>query len=212
MDNPIYIPSGALARLGRLLTAVCRAAAVLGGVALSLLALMSVVSIVGRWLGGLEWVMAQPALAWLGAVPGDYELVEMGAAVAVFCFFPYCHLVNGHVTVDVFVMRAGPRLKAGLQLFANLLFLLAAAVLTWRQWHGMLDKLEYGETSMLLRLPLWWGYAVGVAAFALLTLTCLYQIALACGVLARQRAPRRDHARPTRRDGAHQRTIGESRS
>ncbi|WP_106476902.1 TRAP transporter small permease [Phytohalomonas tamaricis] len=212
MDDALYTPHGVLAHLGRLLNGLCRAMAILGGVVLSLMALMSVISIVGRWLGGLEWVMTQPALAWIGAVPGDYELVEMGAAIAVFCFFPYCHLTNGHVTVDVFVMRSGPRLKAALHMLANLLFFITAAVLTWRLWHGMLDKLEYGETSMLLRLPLWWGYSVGVAAFALLTLTCLFQIALACGALVRQRTPRRDQTRLPHRDAAQHQPIGEPRS
>jgi hypothetical protein len=51
-----------------------RAMAWLGAVVLSLIALMSVVSIIGRALSGFG----------LGPVPGDFELVEAGTALAVF--------------------------------------------------------------------------------------------------------------------------------
>jgi hypothetical protein len=50
-----------------------------GAFVLVLLAAMSVVSIAGRALSGLG----------LGPVPGDFELVEAGTALAVFCFLPW---------------------------------------------------------------------------------------------------------------------------
>ncbi len=49
-----------------------------GSLVLVLIALMSVASIVGRALAGFG----------LGPVPGDFELVEVGTALAVFCFLP----------------------------------------------------------------------------------------------------------------------------
>ena len=54
------------------------------GASCSHIALMSVASIVGRALSGLG--------LGLGPVPGDFELVEAGTALAVFCFLPWCHL------------------------------------------------------------------------------------------------------------------------
>ena len=62
-----------------------------GALVLAALAIMTVVSIVGRAL----------SFTGLGPVPGDFELVEAGTALAVFCFMPWCHLKSGHAAVDM---------------------------------------------------------------------------------------------------------------
>jgi TRAP-type C4-dicarboxylate transport system permease small subunit len=88
----------------------------------------------------------------------------------VFAFLPWCQLRRGHVTVDVFVAWAGPRSRAALSLVSNLLLTAVAAVVAWRLWAGMLDKLSYDETTFILQLPAWYGYAgalVGAVMFPL---------------------------------------------
>jgi TRAP-type C4-dicarboxylate transport system permease small subunit len=62
-----------------------------------------------------------------------------------------------------------------LAVVAETLFLVVAGLMTWRLYHGLLDKRRYMETSMLLDIPLWWGYIGGLVGFALLTLVCLYR-------------------------------------
>jgi hypothetical protein len=47
---------------------------------------------------------------------------------------------------------------------------------TWQLWLGFFDKLAYGETSMILRMPVWWGYAAGAVAAAVFVVTCLYTV------------------------------------
>ena len=78
-------------QIGRLIHSLSKALALTAGGVLVLLAVMTVVSIAGR------------SLLWAGLAPiaGDFELVEIGTAVAVFGFLPYCHLHRGHVSVDV---------------------------------------------------------------------------------------------------------------
>ena len=52
----------------------------------------------------------------------------------------------------------------------TLLFLVP--VIAWRLWAGMLDKMQYKETTYILGLPVWWGYALCVplaAAFVLVS-------------------------------------------
>ena len=49
----------------------------------------------------------------------------------------------------------------------------AAALIAWRLQAGMVDKAAYLETTFILRLPVWWGYAgslVGAWSFALVGL------------------------------------------
>ncbi|ABE57646.1 TRAP transporter small permease [Chromohalobacter israelensis] len=164
--------------LRRSLETTCRLAAIVGGLVVAMLSLMTVASIAGRWVSSLPLISDMAMFGWIGPVTGDYEMVEMGTAIAVFLFLPYCHLRGGHVTVDLLVMRAPRSVQRLLAFVAEVLFLVVAGVMTWRLYHGLLDKQRYMETSMLLDIPLWWGYVGGILGFALLTLVCFYRACL----------------------------------
>ena len=145
---------------GLLIKFVYRAAeglAYLGGLLLCLLALMIVISVGGRaliWLG-------------LGPIPGDFELVEMGTAIVVFCFLPWCYLKDGHATVDMIYMHLPRWSQRAVMVGSDLLMLLVWLVLTWRLAIAVGDKFREQETSFILALPLWWAYAVSLFGAAL---------------------------------------------
>ncbi|WP_321527842.1 TRAP transporter small permease [Sedimenticola selenatireducens] len=132
-----------------------------GGLVLLGLALMTVASIVGRFLFSLP-------------VPGDFELVEIGCSIAVFAFLPYCQLHSGNVVVDFFTLRANASTRNRMDSFCSLIYGLIAALLTWRVTLGGFDMYQYGEQTMILGLPRWWGFIPIVASLALLTLVCFY--------------------------------------
>ncbi|TMU28410.1 TRAP transporter small permease [Halomonas sp. ATBC28] len=175
MSSLATVPTIGTALMRRSLETPCRVAAISGGLLVAALAIITVVSILGRWLASAPILSELPILEWVGPITGDYELVEMGTAIAVFLFLPYCHLRGGHVTVDLLVMHAPPMIQRLLAVVAETLFLVVAGLMTWRLYHGLLDKRRYMETSMLLDIPLWWGYVGGLVGFALLTLVCLYR-------------------------------------
>lgn len=175
MSSLATVPTIGTAWIRRSLELPCRVAAISGGLLVAALAVITVVSILGRWVAGAPVLSDMATLAWVGPITGDYELVEMGTAIAVFLFLPYCHLRGGHVTVDLLVMHAPVMVQRLLAVVAEALFLVVAGLMTWRLYHGLLDKRRYMETSMLLDIPLWWGYVGGLLGFALLTLVCLYR-------------------------------------
>jgi len=146
--------------------------ALLAGALMLSLALMSVVSILGRWLAGPFG--GPDGLSWLGAIRGDYEIMEMGAAIAIFGFLPYCQMRYTHVTIDLFVYHTSVRTRAALTLVAALLFAVAMGLLCWRTFNGMQEMLLYSEVTMMRRLPLWWAYAAGTGLLGLTTLICLF--------------------------------------
>lgn len=137
------------------------------------LALLTCVSITGRALG-------------TGPIPGDFELVEAGTAFAVFAFLPWCQLRRGHVTVDLVLARAGPRVNAAADAVADLLMTLAALVLARQLWLGLLDKQRFAETSFILEFPLWWAYAVCMPGAVLFVATAAWS---AFASLGRARMP-----------------------
>lgn len=140
-----------------------RATAWFGAFMLTVIAVLSVVSIAGRALLPLG----------LGPVPGDFELVEAGTALAVFCFLPWCHLTRGHAMVDLFWKSYPEPMKRLLDVLADALMLAVWALLIWRMGAAMLEYRSNGEVSFILQMPVWWGYAAstvpglfGLAAYA----------------------------------------------
>src|SRR5690606_22060048 len=71
-------------------------------------------------------------------IPGDFELVQLGCAVAVFAFLPWSQVSRGHVAVDIFIRHAGPRLRKASSAAGSALMMLFALLLLWRMGLGLL--------------------------------------------------------------------------
>lgn len=165
MADALFVDNAArpISLVGRVLNAVCRAFAIGSGVTLMLMALMSVVSILGRSL------ISKPIL-------GDYELVQMMSAVAVTMALPFCQMIRGHIIVDFFTTGAPKKFNRACDIVANLLLSVAAFAFAWRITLGMFDLQGSNDASMLLNLPIWWGYVPMIPSFFLLGCAALYTV------------------------------------
>ena len=141
-------------------------AALLGGALLTAIALMSVASIVPRSLG------MQP-------IQGDFELVQVGLAICVSLLLPWCQLQGGNITVDFFTARMRKRWQRRLDAIGSGLFATVMALVAWRTGAGAVALEAAGETTMLLGLPLWIGYAAMTPGFALTAAAALHSAAVA---------------------------------
>ncbi|MDE0529873.1 MAG: TRAP transporter small permease subunit [Albidovulum sp.] len=128
--------------------------ALAGGVLLLAVVAINVFSV----LGGIFW---KP-------FPGDFELTEIGVAVAAFSFLPYCQLRGANVTADIFTARASTRWIAIFRIFAAAAAIVFAALLLWRMYAGMLSQKEYGYTTAILQVPIWCAYVPILVSLALL--------------------------------------------
>ncbi len=147
--------------IGRWLFYVARTFAAGGGLVLVAITLMSVASIASRFL------TAKGLL-------GDFELVQLGCAVAVAAFLPWGQMRGNHVMVDFFTVAISRRSKNWLDALGALLLALCAAVLAWRMVIGTFELRLSQESSMLLGVPTWYAYALMTPSFVLLALTALY--------------------------------------
>jgi TRAP-type C4-dicarboxylate transport system permease small subunit len=129
-----------------------------GGVLLAVVA-VNMMSIIGSMFG-------KP-------FPGDFELTEMGVAIAVFAFLPYCQLTGANVSADIFTAGASKRLIAFFTLLGSLIALGFASLLIWRMFHGMLDQREYGYTTTILQIPHWMAFVPILVSLVLLALAAL---------------------------------------
>lgn len=136
------------------------AIAVLGGMLSLSVALLVVASVLGRWL-------------FRAPINGDFEMVQMATAIAVFAFLPYCQAIRGNIVVDTFTSRLPVRTTALIDAFWDLVYagmmgLLAACLAT-----GTIEHYRSGQTTMLLQLVVWPAIAVSAALCLLLSCVAL---------------------------------------
>ncbi len=134
--------------------------AMAGGVMLMLIALMTIVSVIGRAAFGKP-------------VPGDIEVTQYAIAVTISAFLPYCLFSGGNLIVDFFTAKAKQRTKRVLDAIGALTLAFAMGLFAWRTVIGMLAVKEAGETSMVISVPLWWTYAGMAPCFVLATFAAL---------------------------------------
>lgn len=136
------------------------AVAVTGGALSLAVALLVVVSVVGRRF-------------FNAPIPGDFELVQMATAIAVFSFLPYCQARRGNIVVDTFTTRLPPRANAVIDAFWDLVYAGMMGLMTACLAVGTLDHIRNGQTTMVLQFPIWPAIAVCTGLALLLTLVAL---------------------------------------
>lgn len=117
--------------------------------------------------------------------PGAFELTEIGVAVAVFAFLPYCQLTGGNVTAEVFTARAGPRARAALAAGAACLALGLSGLLLWRMALGAVDMRDAKLVTTILQLPVWTAFVPITASLVLLLAAAAVTLARALGAARR---------------------------
>ena len=171
-------------QLHRTMLFLARFMAILGGIVLSALVILTCVSVLGRGFNtflhsdliqGNFPGLAEALLATgIGPVQGDYELVEAGIAFAIFAFLPLCQITAGHASVDIFTSKFPKRVNRFIQMIVELIFAGVLIVIAWRLYEGMLSKMSYPETTFLLQVPIWWAYAVSLVASVLAAIVGVY--------------------------------------
>ncbi|MBM7067904.1 TRAP transporter small permease [Actibacterium sp. 188UL27-1] len=166
------------------LEAATRGLAYLGGGILAFISVMTVASITGRALNGL---------GPFGPVPGDYEMVANGCALAVFFFLPWCQLKRGHVTVDILIQAFPARVQAIFGLIGDLLIAVVSLVILRQLWFAFGEKFPYGsdalrntlgmgykpffpETTYELEVPVWTLYGAALFGALILVVVSLYTV------------------------------------
>jgi TRAP-type C4-dicarboxylate transport system permease small subunit len=147
--------------VGRALERLAQLLAIVGGLALTGVALMSLYSVAMRNLFGAP-------------IQGDFELAQVGCAVSVAAFLPFTQLRNGNIFVDFFTQKASAGTKAALDGFGSLTVGLGLGLIAWRTGAGGLDAWRNQETTMLMGLPTWWAYASMAPSFAVASLAAFY--------------------------------------
>ena len=138
----------------RVLELLAKLCAIIAGVLLTTITLMTCVSLIGRNFFG-------------ATLAGDFELTGVAAGAAVALFMPWCQLRRGNIIVDFFTAKASARTNEGLDRLGAFLLAATMALLAWRAVLGGLNAYNTNSGTMMLGFPEWVVYAAMVPALVL---------------------------------------------
>ncbi len=127
--------------------------AVLGGLLMLVVAVLSTASVV------LRWATTQP-------IQGDFEYVSIGGGLAVFLCLPWGQARGANILVDSFTTKAPAWFNRGLDGLWSLVYAGFCALLAWRMTLGAFDTINSHTVSMVLGLPYGWAMLLAAGCFA----------------------------------------------
>jgi TRAP-type C4-dicarboxylate transport system permease small subunit len=145
-----------------ILQSLAKLCAVLAGVLLTAITLMTCASLIGRNLMGATLV-------------GDFELTAVVTGAAIALFMPYCQSTRGNIIVDFFTARLSRPSTDNLDRFGALLLALVFALLAWRTVLGGMNSFNTHSETQILGFPEWTVYAAMVPPFILTAMIGLHQ-------------------------------------
>ena len=145
-----------------LLEKAAKLCAVLAGVLLVVITLMTCVSLIGR-----------NTVGW--TIVGAFELSGFAAGAAIALFMPWCQIRRGNIIVDFFTAKASPGTQDKLDRFGALMLALAMGLMAWRTSIGGLDAWRSQAESMMMGFPQWVVYVGMVPPLVLTSLIALTQ-------------------------------------
>lgn len=145
-----------------MLEQAARLCAVLAGVLLVVITLMTCVSLIGR-----------NTVGW--SIVGAFELSGSAAGAAIALFMPWCQVRRGNIIVDFFTARASLPTQRRLDRLGALMVALVMGLMTWRTGVGGLNAWTSQAGSMMMGFPEWIVYAGMVPPLALTSFIALAQ-------------------------------------
>ncbi len=126
----------------KILELLAKTCAVLAGVLLTVITLMTCVSLIGR-----------NTVGW--TIVGDFELSGAAAGAATALFMPWCQWQRGNIIVDFFTAKASERTNGLLDRLGALLLAAAMALLAWRSAVGGINAWQSQSGTMMIGFPEW---------------------------------------------------------
>ncbi|MBS7808065.1 TRAP transporter small permease [Variovorax sp. PCZ-1] len=138
----------------KLLGQLAKFCAIVAGLLMVFITLMTVTSVIGRDTIGK-------------AITGDFELSGAACGAAVGLFMPWCQYKRGNIIVDFFTAKAGEATVGFLDRAGALILGIVMAVLAWRTTLGGISAFNSNSGTMMLGFPEWIVYSAIVPGLAL---------------------------------------------
>lgn len=145
------------------LVVLARLFAIVAGVLLTFITLMTCASIVGREFFG-------------HAISGDFELSGAATGAAIAMFMPWCQAKRGNIIVDFFTTQCSDAANGAMDRLGAAVLSACFALLAWRTALGGLSAYSANSGTMILGFPEWIVFACMTPPFVLTSLIALGQV------------------------------------
>jgi len=146
----------------KLLENLARLCAIVAGVLLTGITLMTCVSLIGRNTTG-------------DSIVGAFELTGVAAGAAIAMFMPLCQARRGNIIVDFFTARLSASTNDKIDRLGTLMLVLIFGLLAWRTTLGGLNVYSANSETQIMGFPEWVVYAAMIPPFILTSLIALHQ-------------------------------------
>ena len=146
----------------RILESLAKLCAIVAGLLLISITLMTCASLIGRNTTG-------------DSIVGAFELTGVAAGAAIALFMPICQLRRGNIIVDFFTAKLSDKTNDKLDRFGTLLTVMLFALLAWRTTLGGLNVFSANSETQIMGFPEWIVYAAMVPPFVLTGVIALRQ-------------------------------------
>jgi TRAP-type C4-dicarboxylate transport system permease small subunit len=146
----------------KVLESLARSCAIIAGVLLVAITLMTVYSVIGRDFFGK-------------ALTGDFEITAVITGAAIALFLPYCQLRRGNIIVDFFTAKARETTRNKLDRLGAFLLAVMMGLCAWRATLGGLSAFKSNSGTMMLGFPEWIVYCFIVPGLTLTSIIALTQ-------------------------------------
>ena len=146
----------------KILENLAKFCAIIAGLLLTGITLMTCASLIGRNTTG-------------ASIVGAFELTGVAAGAAIALFMPLCQLRRGNIIVDFFTAKLSDSANDKLDRFGTLLLVLIFGLLAWRTTLGGLNVYSANSETQIMGFPEWVVYAAMVPPFILTGLIALHQ-------------------------------------
>lgn len=148
----------------KILEPLAKLCAILAGLLLIAITLMTCWSLIGRNTTG-------------STIVGDFELTGVATGAAIALFMPLCQFRRGNIIVDFFTAKLSPAANDGLDRFGAALLAVVFALIAWRTTLGGLNAWETKSETQIIGFPVWVCYAFMVPPFVLTAVISAWQAA-----------------------------------
>lgn len=146
----------------KLLENLAKLCAILAGILLIAITLMTCISVIGRETIGKT-------------ISGDFELSGVLAGAAIALFMPWCQFKRGNIMVDFFTTKASRETQDKMERFGAFLLAVVMALMAWRSTLGGLNVFNTHSETQILGFPEWVAYSAMVPPLTLTAWIALYQ-------------------------------------
>jgi TRAP-type C4-dicarboxylate transport system permease small subunit len=148
----------------KILELLAKLCAILAGLLLTTITLMTCVSLIGRNTTG-------------ATIVGDFELTGVATGAAIALFMPLCQLKRGNIIVDFFTAKLSGEANERLDRAGALLLAFVFALIAWRTTLGGLNAWNTRSETQIIGFPEWIVYVAMVPPFILTAVISAWQAA-----------------------------------